>query len=392
MPQYAAGRSYARVYNTPSRSDIAAYLAEAVKVSGGELLYTSRLDQSPIFLGVQSPSEDRLGLLVYPFRANHRLIKNRPADEHRLQVRYGGEKSWDVDHPVGRDVATVDTTLVVGVHLEANILIGLDPGLYDPLPMGISIEFKDAQVQAAQSSGWHVLERDNISGRRRANPRAASGLETIVMFTPERLLDYVRLERTATDLSLDPALRYAAAVKSTTPSLPAARAVASVHDLEVLYDMPANEILEVISQRNRLAVAVRGGVAEYHLGRRLEHDVEVASADSLDLDGLHDFNVTMVSGQTVRVECKNSSPKRYASGEIKVEVQKTRATQGDPAGRLYRRDQFDVIAACLFAPTGRWEFAYRSTDRLAADPRHSDRLAPLQRVTDDWARTLGEAL
>lgn len=78
------------------------------------------------------------------------------------------------------------------------------------------------------------------------------------------------------------------------------------------------------------------------------------------------------------VECKNCSPRRYANGDIKVEVQKTRATQGDPAGRLYRLDQFDVVAACLFAPTG--------------SGRHPDRLAPLQRVTEDGSSTLPKAL
>lgn len=92
------------------------------------------------------------------------------------------------------------------------------------------------------------------------------------------------------------------------------------------------------------------------------------------------------------MECKNASPRRYKNGDMKVEVQKTRATQGDPAGRFYRHDQFDVVAACLFAPTGQWRFAYRSTSLLERDGRFPDRLAPLQRVTDDWASNLMEAV
>jgi hypothetical protein len=116
-------------------------------------------------------------------------------DEHRLQIRYGSEDTWLDEHPIGRDVAHIDTTLVLGVHLEADLLIGLDPSLYDPLPMGISIEFKDNHVKAAQGQeGWHVVERDNLTGRRRPNPRAPQGLETLVLFRPSRLLDYVRLE------------------------------------------------------------------------------------------------------------------------------------------------------------------------------------------------------
>ena len=148
----------------------------------------------------------------------------------------------------------------------------------------------------------------------------------------------------------------------------------------------------MISRRNRLSVAVRGGVAEHHLHRVLSNDDMVAEVQPLDQDGQHDFDVTLRDGRTVRVECKNSSPKRYSNGDIKIEVQKSAATQGDPAGRLYKPEQFDVVAACLFAPTGQWRFAYRSTAVMDRDQRHPERLAPLHHVTEGWARTLMEAL
>jgi hypothetical protein len=392
VPDFVADRAYARVYSTPTRMDLHEFLSDAVTKSDGQLLYVSDPKRSPIYLGIQTLSHERVGVLVYPFRANHRKIKNRPDDEHRMQIRYGGEDSWKVDHPIGRDIAGIDTTLVVGLHLEAGLLIGLAPSLYDPLPMGISIEFKDANVAEALTSGWHVFERDNITGRRRANPRAAAGLETVVMFAPDRFLDYVRLERTATDLALDPALRFVAAQEAAVPKPAAEHAVASTHDLEAQFEMTSAEILIMISEANRLSTAVRGGVAEFHLGKQLATNTSVAKVVPIDKDGLHDFDVTMVTGRLVRVECKNASPKRYANGDIKVEIQKTRATQGDPAGRLYWVDQFDVVAACLKGPTGRWEFRYRRTDLLVEDQRHSGKLAPLQRVTEDWATTLQGAL
>jgi hypothetical protein len=356
------------------------------------LLYASDSKRSPVYLGIQTASHERVGVLVYPFRANHRKIKNRPADEHRMQIRYGGEESWKVDHPIGRDIAGIDTTLVVGLHLEAGLLIGLDPSLYDPLPMGISIEFKEASVTEALASGWHVFERDNITGRRRPHPRATTGLETVVMFAPDRFIDYIGLERTATDLALDSPLRFVAAQEAAVPKPADGHAVASTHDLEAQFEMSSAEILTMISEANRLSTAVRGGVAEFHLGKLLATDTAITEVVPIDKDGMHDFDVTMITGQLVRVECKNASPKRYANGDIKVEIQKTRATQGDPAGRLYRVNQFDVVAACLRGPTGRWEFRYRRTDLLAEDQRHPGRLAPLQRVTEDWAITLQEAL
>lgn len=392
VTDFVADRAYARVYNTPKRTDIHEFLCEAVTQSGGQLLYASDSRRSPIYLGIQTGSNERVGVLVYPFRANHRKIKNRPDDEHRMQIRYGSEESWKEDHPVGHDIAGVDTTLVVGAHLEAGLLIGLDPSLYNPLPMGISIEFKDADVAEARRCGWHVVERDNFSGRKRVNPRSAVGLETVVMFAPNRLLDYVRFERTATDLALDHALRFVTASEAAVPTPASQHVVASTHELEAQFEMTSAEILTMISEANRLSTAVRGGVAEFHLGKKLGTDPAVAEAVPIDRDGMHDFDVVMITGQHIRVECKNASPNRYADGSIRVEVQKTRATQGDPAGRLYRIDQFDVVAVCLKGPTGRWEFRYRRTSLLTEHGVHEGRLHPYQRVTDDWARTLQEAL
>ncbi|AGL13718.1 hypothetical protein L083_0208 [Actinoplanes sp. N902-109] len=392
MTDFVAGRAYARVYKTSKRVEIHGMLIDAVGRAGGRLLYASDHRRAPVYLGVETPAGERIGIMTYPFTATHNVIKNRPSDEHRLQIRYGGVSTWAGDHGLGRDAALVDTTLVLGVHRGADLFIGLDPRLYDPLPMGISIEFKQAHVDAAQASGWHVFERDNITGRRRPDPRATQGLEAVVLFQPHRLLDYVRLERQASDLHLDPPLRFAAAKQASSPSGEAQRSLPSLHDLEQQFQMTAPEIMEMISDRKRLTVAVRGGVAEHHLNRVLSRDLQVARHQSLDEDGQHDFDVTLVDGRGARVECKNASPQRYANGDIKVEVQKTRATQGDPAGRFYRRDQFDVVAACLYAPTGEWRFVYRSTSQMEVHPKFPDRLAPLQHVTDEWSASIADAL
>jgi hypothetical protein len=101
--------------------------------------------------------------------------------------------------------------------------------------------------------------------------------------------------------------------------------VASIHDLEVEYGMSSAEILEMISQRSWLATAVRGGVAEFHLNKRLATKPGIRTVTGLDKDAMHDFDVVMDGGPKVKVECKNASKKRYANGDIKVEVQKTDA-------------------------------------------------------------------
>ena len=100
----------------------------------------------------------------------------------------------------------------------------------------------------------------------------------------------------------------------------------------------------------------------------------------------------MSDGRTVLIECKNVSPEPYANGDFKVEVQKTRATSGDPAGRLYLPEQFDVVAACLYSPTRRWDFRFIRASRLERHQLHPDRLAATHRVDDRWSETLQEAL
>ena len=92
------------------------------------------------------------------------------------------------------------------------------------------------------------------------------------------------------------------------------------------------------------------------------------------------------------MECKNASPQRYADGTPKVEVQKTRASKGDPTSRYYTPDAFDVLAACMYGPTGTWTFRFRRSADLRRHEDHPGRIAPLQRITDDWATTLQDAL
>lgn len=377
-----AGRRYGEVYRVSGRADLHAFLVQAIEASGGRVLYASDKGRAPVFLGVQLDSDERLGLLIYPFRVTHKAIKNRPPDEVRGQLRYGAEESWLRDHPVGRDIAGVDVTMILGIDLDDGVIIGLDANLWDPLPMGISFYAKEAEIADAKHFGWHVWEKVNRAGTKRSEPRSPTNLETVVAFTPDRLIDYARLERRATSLNLDPPLRYSAA--RTMAHHPLTDQPAPRHVLEEQFALTSEQILDIIRGRHRLAVAVRGGVAEHHLEQLLRRDPDVADVARLDIDAMHDFNVTLKDGRYLRVECKNASPNPFADGTLKVEVQKTRASKGDPASRFYAVDSFDVVAACLFSATGKWEFRYGRTSTLLRHKDYADRLAPIQRIADDW--------
>jgi hypothetical protein len=379
-----AGRGYARVYRTAGKQDVHERLLEAVERSDGRVLYSTKSTRAPAFLGVEV-GEERVGILAYVFRVTRVETRRRPVDETRLQVRYGAEGTWHTqDHPLGRDIAGVDVTIVIGIDLEQDILVGLDPFSYDPLPMGISVELKDDRVAAVKRDGWSVWERKKHTGRVR-ELRAPEGLETIIGFRPERLVDFVRFEREADALALDPPLRFTAALAAAdrAPQDEGAR-----HRLERQFDLTSAEILDIIERRGRLSMAVRGGVAEHHLERVLNDEPLIADVEPVDRDG-GDFDVRMNDGRLLCVECKNASPNRYSDGAFRVEVQKTRASKGDPASRYYRLDQFDIVAACLFSPTGSWEFRYQWTAQLQPNKSFPDRAAPLQRVDDTWTASLG---
>jgi hypothetical protein len=56
---------------------------------------------------------ERMGVVAYAFLANSRLTKNRPADEHRFQIKYGPD---DKREP-WQDPFRLYTTLLAGLDL-----------------------------------------------------------------------------------------------------------------------------------------------------------------------------------------------------------------------------------------------------------------------------------
>ena len=383
-----AGRTYARVYHPVLKHEVHHMVEQAVDASGGRLLFSSGPSSAPLFLGVEAPDGSRIGITAYVFRANRVITRNRPSDEHRAQIRYGNVNSrqWrEAAHPIGFDPAGVDLTLVLVAHPDAGLLLALDPFAYDPLPLGNSIYFKDDDIAHAMRDGWHVWERNTHGGSQKG--AVEPGLETIVAFAPHRFLDFLEVERQAQTMRLDHALRYAVATRAKTE-----RVSQDLHDLEQAFALSAQDVLDIVGANPRLAMAVRGGVAEHHLGRVLRSDPVVAEAVPGRQEGPPDFVVRLATGEVVTVECKNASPQRYADGTPKVEVQKTRASKGDPTSRYYTPDAFDVLAACMYGPTGTWTFRFRRSADLRRHEDHPGRIAPLQRITDDWATTLQDAL
>jgi hypothetical protein len=379
-----AGRIYIpKLYNIDAdRASVVKLLENGIRASGGRVVYSSFRDQrvAPIYIGAEDGTGARYGLLVYPFRATKRLTGGRPVDEHRAQIRLSDPtRTRNESNVIARDVAGVDVTLVLTVDPELKFIVGLDPLVYEDLPMGISVYYRDHNVTEADEHGWAVWERDKTGGSRRSR---IVELETMVGFRPHRLLDYVRFEARASALGLNPALRGSLAREFlTSPTGP--------HRLEGFFGLGSKEILDIIESNFRLGVAVRGGVAERHLERVLKSDPSVESAMPIDADGQPDFRVSTTDGRELLIECKTASAHRYKDGAFKVEAQKTRDSG---AGRQYTFDQFDVLAACLFSATGVWEYRFRWTRDLEPWPTDHARIKPVQRIDESWAQSFDELL
>jgi len=169
--------------------------------------------------------------------------------------------------------------------------------------------------------------------------RTELGVETVIAFAPERLFDYLRFERTAQSLHLEPAAALSPAPPKTQPSLPppwestrSSRSFALTGEGDPRHHPRAAPAW---------ARAVRGGVAERHLHKGAQRKTPMSPRpNSAPRTGPPDFFVRLKSGTRVTVECKNASPVTYADGTPKVETQKTRASKGDPKSRLYDPAQF----------------------------------------------------
>lgn len=186
----------------------------------------------------------------------------------------------------------------------------------------------------------------------------------------------------------------------------------SRHPLEKKWNTSAADILTAIEHGFRAQVDVKGKLAEYYLFKRLqelEKDGLVKHVEWPDRDGQPDFLVD-VRDRTLRIECKNvRSPQATKGGTAlrklppvaqlvaaRVEIQRTRNSMDGTPTRAYRADEFDMLAACLFNVTGRWEFLYVVTRALRRREKLPDYLEIMQPVPlhpdGPWVDDLKEVL
>lgn len=177
------------------------------------------------------------------------------------------------------------------------------------------------------------------------------------------------------------------------------------HPLENEMKASAGQILSAISHGFRAKVDVKGKLAELLL--KTNHLDPLVNAGLLetvtwhDTDGKADFELRLPGRPApLWLECKNVrsglSVRRGAQSVRRLEIQKTRNSKDGANTRSYRLGQFDLLAACLFNETGRWEYLFTRTVDLARAGEHTDLLKTMQDVaiepegcwTPDLARLL----
>jgi hypothetical protein len=380
------------------RESLRDFMESALRAGGCTLIHTSAANEAPFRLSFLTPWGERIGIVAYAFLANSRPTKNRPSDEHRFQVKYGSKDGKL--HPLWQDPFGLYVTLFLGIDPEAGFFVGADPVLNSPTRFFISKEFKRSHVDAIEKSGWHAWERD----QRRA--AVSDPVEIFVGGKAEHFLRYVLFEREArgeeqgnrqlvAEEIANAALGSGLITEPFTLASAAPPAISDrrLHALEREFDLGSDDILELISRAPRLKMAVRGWVAERHLQQRLESITDVKSVESIEADGQPDFRIEMRRGRhPVLVECKNVLRTTDRVGHPRLDFMRTRAALGDPCSRYYSPREFDVLAACLHANSGNWDFAARRTNEMLPHPTCAGKLSHRVIVDDAWERDLAAIL
>ena len=174
----------------------------------------------------------------------------------------------------------------------------------------------------------------------------------------------------------------------------------SKHPLEELLNADAVDILSAIQKGHRAVVDVKGKLAEFFLEKKLEalkRQGVVEDYQWFDRDGVPDF-VIKFGGRELWMECKNIRSKELfrKPPAYKVELQKTRNSKDGTNTRGYRINEFQVLAACLFNHTKRWEYLFICTKHLRRRDTAPEFLEIMQPVplkpVSPWRTDLAEVL
>jgi len=389
-PEYPTFRVQRR-----DREPLLRFIVQGLHAAGCRVIFASEPDTAPFRVTFETPAGERMGVLAYAFLANRRVTRNRPCDERRFQIKYGSDTRET--HELWQDPLGLYTTLLIGIDTSDGFFVSADPVQNSPTRFFKSIEFKDSHAEEIQRKAWHVWER--YSSFKPKRPEDAERYEVLVGGRQSELLRLIRFEREALGedqghrqwLAEQPASRFGVAVPQgagTTEVVTASR----VHALAREFELPEQQVFDLIAATPRLKMAVRGWVAEEHLRQHLETVPGVSECHRMTGDRESDVSLRYKGSRPIRVECKNVLRRADANGNPRLDFQRARASLSDPCSRYYSSKDFDLVAACLHALTERWEFRFRLSRSLDPHDRCKGKLDHKVRVDSLWIDTVEACL
>jgi hypothetical protein len=364
------------------REPLLHFIHEALAACGCRVIHSSSAGHAPFRISFETAAGERMGILAYAFFANNRDTKNRPKDEYRFQLKYGGKRDQNLHH-LWQDPYGLYTTLLVGISPSERFFVGFDPVLHSPTKHFISLEFKESFVDEILRNRWTWGERD----RRRGSEEL---VEVIVGGTADSFLDFVRFEREARGEDQGHRALLADHRGIIVPSInledgSVAPESAYVHQLAREFEMSESAVLDLIAGASRLKMAVRGWVAEQHLVERLQKVDGITDCERIEAENSPDIQLRFDGSDLLFVECKNVLRVPRKDGTARVDFQRTRASKSDPCSRYYSQDDFDVLAACLHARTERWEYSFALTSELDEHRKCAGKLSSNVAVDARWS-------
>ena len=235
-----------RRYRGLRRSNIVDRIEHALREGGAQILSRANPTTAPFEFTVKTPTGIQRELVCYAFRANGHRRAGR--DRHSFQITYGGRS--DRCHQLYFDPLGKKTTLLVGVHLEMELFVAVDPRMHSPTWFPRSVEFKTSDLEVARARRWHGWERQRSDARLKVKrPEESLLTETVIAFQPNQFLRYVEFERLASGLDCGERCLLSDRIEAGLSQDEHVRSVRGRHPLETQLGLPASDILDMVVGR-----------------------------------------------------------------------------------------------------------------------------------------------
>lgn len=178
-----------------ARKPLVDFMLDSLRAAGCRILFNSDTRQAPFVITFETASGERMGIVAYAFLATRTPTKNRPKDERSFQIKYG-KKEKDNLHELWVDPLGIYATLLLGINVEDEFFVSLDPLMHNPTEVPLALRLSDKRVEKIKRSGWCAWE-----WQRRSNSGFTEPIEVLIGGTRDAFLDLVRFERIAQGLS-----------------------------------------------------------------------------------------------------------------------------------------------------------------------------------------------